>query len=120
MKLTTIFLSLFMLFKPMIVVVEYVVLYDYITQELCVNKQQEDLQCNGKCYLSKQLTKAFDTEQTDKKSGLSWSLIGLSFVEKICDYSIFTPVTPYGFKVFIYPKNNYFLYIYNSLFRPPV
>lgn len=36
-------------------VVEYFVAYDYIVQELCVNTDKPEMQCDGTCYLSKQI-----------------------------------------------------------------
>lgn len=47
-----------MLVKPLWPVMEYVVNYDYIANVLCENKDKPQLQCNGKCYLAKQLKKA--------------------------------------------------------------
>jgi hypothetical protein len=38
----------------------------YITQQLCVNKNNPSLHCNGHCYLAKQLKKA--EEQESKQS----------------------------------------------------
>ncbi|SRX74533.1 hypothetical protein AEQU3_01512 [Aequorivita antarctica] len=49
--------SLIMLTKPMWPVVDYVVNYDYIVNVLCENKDKPEMQCNGKCHLSKELAK---------------------------------------------------------------
>lgn len=38
-------------------VVDYVVNYDYIVNVLCENKDKPEMQCNGKCHLSKELAK---------------------------------------------------------------
>ncbi len=46
-----------MLVKPLWPVVEYVVNYDYIVNVLCDNKDKPQLNCEGKCYLAKQLAK---------------------------------------------------------------
>lgn len=58
-----------MLFKPVIPVVEYIVFYDYIKNELCVNKDKPEMKCNGKCHLMKEMSKASDTPENgqDKK-----------------------------------------------------
>lgn len=61
---------LVMLVKPIFPVFDYVVNYDYISQELCVNKEIKIMGCDGKCYLVKQLAKASDAEKplsSDKK-----------------------------------------------------
>ena len=43
------------MFQPMYPVVEYVVNYDYIVDQLCENRDRPVMACNGKCYLGKQL-----------------------------------------------------------------
>ncbi|MCQ4035295.1 hypothetical protein [Kaistella montana] len=37
--------------------IDYVMHYDYISQELCANKRKPVLHYNGNCYLTKELTK---------------------------------------------------------------
>lgn len=46
-----------MLLRPLWPVVEYIVAYDYIVNELCVNTDKPEMECNGTCYLSKQIAK---------------------------------------------------------------
>ncbi len=46
-----------MLTKPLWPVVDYIVNYDYIVNTLCENKDKPEMQCNGKCHLSKELAK---------------------------------------------------------------
>ncbi|WP_420287146.1 hypothetical protein VT569_10545 [Flavobacterium psychrophilum] len=69
MKKSLFILTLFMLLKPVLLVVEYLVNYDYITKVLCVNKETPIMGCDGKCYLISQLAKSSDTEKpfSDKK-----------------------------------------------------
>ncbi|WP_411030754.1 hypothetical protein [Spongiimicrobium sp. 3-5] len=50
--------ALTMLIRPLWPVAEYVMNYDYIVNVLCENKDKPQLQCDGKCYLAKQLAKA--------------------------------------------------------------
>lgn len=54
--------SLIMLTKPLWPVVEYVVNYDYIVNVLCENKDKPEMQCNGKCHLTKELAKEAGAE----------------------------------------------------------
>lgn len=59
-----------MLVKPIFPVFDYIINYEYITKELCVNKDKPALQCNGKCHLMKELAKASEDEKpisSDKK-----------------------------------------------------
>jgi hypothetical protein len=62
-------LTLFILLKPFLPIVEYVVNYEYISKVLCVNKQTPTLGCDGKCYLMSQLAKSAEDEKpiSDKK-----------------------------------------------------
>ena len=46
-----------MLVKPLWPIAEYMINYDYIVTNLCENKDRPQLQCDGKCYLSKLLAK---------------------------------------------------------------
>ncbi|MGO3182408.1 MAG: hypothetical protein ACTIJ9_06195 [Aequorivita sp.] len=46
-----------MLTKPLWPVLDYVANYDYIVTTLCENRDKPELECNGKCHLSKELAK---------------------------------------------------------------
>lgn len=41
--------------RPIIPIIEYHANYDYISTVLCENRDRPYLECNGKCYLEKQL-----------------------------------------------------------------
>ena len=69
-KKSILLFALFMLLKPLLPVVEYVVNYKYISEVLCVNKDKPKMHCNGKCHLMKELAKASENEKpisSDKK-----------------------------------------------------
>ena len=57
---------LFALGKPFCPLVEYTLNKAYIVQALCENKNKPELQCEGKCHLAKEITKA--NEAGDKES----------------------------------------------------
>ena len=69
MKNAIFIIALFLLLKPILPVVEYVVNYEYISKVLCVNKAKPTIHCNGKCHLMKELAKASENEKpiSDKK-----------------------------------------------------
>lgn len=50
-------------------VVEYIVNYDYIVNVLCENKDKPEMQCNGKCHLTKELAKEAGSEDKNPFSG---------------------------------------------------
>ena len=58
-------LYLLAIIQPAIPIIEYFVNYEYITNELCENKDKPTVACNGKCYLEKQVKKQkrIDVEQ---------------------------------------------------------
>lgn len=51
-------LYLLAMVRPLVPIMEYYANYDYIATVLCENKDRPYLECNGKCYLEKQLNKA--------------------------------------------------------------
>ncbi len=62
--------ALLLLIKPVLPVFDYIINYEYIANELCENKDEPELQCNGKCHLMKELAKASEDEKpiSEKKS----------------------------------------------------
>lgn len=110
-----------MLFKPVIPVVEYVVFYDYIKNELCENKDKPELECNGKCHLVKEMAKASDTPEkgNDKKHiSVETSVVFCQEIEENFD---FKPLF-YLHKSKITSNYNlsYSHLETNSVFRPPI
>jgi hypothetical protein len=109
-----------MVFRPLIPIMEYVVNYDYIVETLCINKDKPELNCNGKCYLSKELAKTNDTESTPFSKGKTSG-------QKLLDIYILPEITEIkntdqSYRVnfnFIYQKNYSFLFL-KHIFRPPV
>lgn len=87
----------------------------YISQELCVNKAKPRVQCNGKCYLKKQLKKEEDRHkdspvQQEKLPDLFW--IEHDNVEKPFYAAIIAEeIVPYLF--------HYQYLFYSYLFHPP-
>ncbi|WP_243389315.1 hypothetical protein [Avrilella dinanensis] len=121
MKNFIVILAWFMLFKPILPLVEYVVFYDYIKNELCVNKDKPELKCNGKCHLMKEMAKASDNPESgqDKKHfSVETNIIFLDEAKEICIEHIFVSG--------LQPKinsayNNLYLYTETiSVFHPPV
>lgn len=56
-QLIVLSVALVMLVKPLWPVAEYIMNYDYIVNVLCENKNRPQMDCDGKCYLAKQLAK---------------------------------------------------------------
>ena len=56
------------LLKPLFPFIDYVVNKEYITKNLCENRNKPKLNCNGKCHLMKQLKKAGVETTTDSNT----------------------------------------------------
>lgn len=54
-------------FRIIFPVLDYVINYDYIVTELCIEKDIENNSCQGSCHLSEQIQKQIDSENSDKK-----------------------------------------------------
>ena len=56
---THLFLNLYLLaiIQPVIPVLDYLLNYDFIAKELCINRDKPIQTCNGKCYLEKEVAK---------------------------------------------------------------
>lgn len=95
-------------FQSAFIQISYDLNKGFIAQELCVNKDKPDLNCEGKCYLKKQLNKAQDHKQErnssqNSKLTISWSVADMNvtslglyqsqhnnlFAEVVCNPSTF-------------------------------
>lgn len=50
-------------FRMLIPVADYLINQEYIASELCENKEQPVLACNGKCYLMSEITKIYGGDE---------------------------------------------------------
>lgn len=74
MKQIILVLSLVFILRPVFPVLDYLVNYEYIKTELCVNRKMPSKGCNGKCYLAKQLAKAAASQKSDPSDKKHFSL----------------------------------------------
>ncbi|UMQ40231.1 hypothetical protein MKS83_12565 [Chryseobacterium sp. Y16C] len=116
----SIFLTLFVVFRPLVPLVEYAVNFEYISEVLCINKSNPELHCNGKCYLSKEIAKTNDTDSSplNKTKNSGQKLLDIYVLPEI------TEITAAEKKIF---SNSNFLYktaysflFLKHIFRPPV
>jgi len=109
-----------MLFKPVIPVLEYIVFYDYIKNELCENKENQELECNGKCHLTKELAKASDSSENGQEKRTFPIEINLVFFHKTQEtYLPFIPLMKDGGKTNSFYNNLYSYSETSSVFHPP-
>ncbi len=90
MKLAVLCTVLFMLLKPFWPVVDYAVNYDYIVNFICENRDKPELQCNGTCYLTKELAEEASDADANPLSNnqikYEWSQV--VYVEPISDFNL--------------------------------
>ena len=121
MKKAIVILALFILTKPFFPLVEYVVNYEYIAKELCINKEQPVLACNGKCYLMSELAKASDTDTqkplSDKK--IEVKQIELLYFQEIESFNFNTTGFVFRPKITRHYTDLYQYLNTSSVFHPP-
>ena len=83
---------MFMLLKPVLPVLEYIVNYDYIVKELCVNKAKPEMHCNGKCHLMQELAKAAEQQKQDSNRKSLQHDAEILFYEAFSDFCFSQPV----------------------------
>ncbi len=110
-----------MLTKPLWPVVEYVANYDYIVNVLCENKDKPEMQCNGKCHLTKELAKEAGAEDDNpfnyktSKTEIPQFIISENFAEySFASADELISVENIGYK----PNLNSSLYI-SKILHPP-
>lgn len=110
-----------MFLKPVVPVLEYVVFYDYIRNELCVNKDKPELECNGKCHLKKEMANAAASEKNDKNAKQFSVESTIVFFQNL-------PTSPHFATIFYTEKksvsayeNTLYVHLMEfGIFRPPV
>lgn len=104
--------------RPIMPIIEYHANYDYIANVLCENRDKPYLECNGKCYLEKQLKK-ITNDSHDHKS----TIPQINFD----DYPV-SPLDQYTYQLLEFKEINlgtkseikYFKQEFNSSeFKPP-
>ena len=86
------FVSLTMLVRPLWPIAEYIMNYDYIVKVLCENKDKPQLQCDGKCYLAKQLAKESGESEENPfgTNNTNTEVLPVVFLEKMATYTFAT------------------------------
>lgn len=92
----------------------------------CENKNRLEMNCNGQCYLAKQLQKA-DEELAQKKSHNERSVLQLKSIESVlfCFKSVLDfnfPTSDFStnnIKLFAYQQDNYYFQPTFAIFHPP-
>lgn len=104
MKSLFFFLALYILVKPTLPVLDFVINYQYIKTELCENRDHPEMHCNGKCYLMKELAHASKHESPISETPKSHFPSFETFFEEI-------PRFVFAFEFYEIKKQNYDHYL---------
>ncbi|UGU16930.1 hypothetical protein LS482_03420 [Sinomicrobium kalidii] len=121
MKHTLVILALLICLRPLFPVLEYAANYDYIVNVLCVNKEQPELHCDGKCYLMGAIAKEVRKSDDSKSTSLpKITELPLLYVKKN-DVPVIPPTILTDGENTAYPYHNSysFLFVY-ELLKPPI
>jgi hypothetical protein len=88
----------------------------YITEKLCINKYRPSLNCNGQCFLKKQLDKANENEGKDNNGPVK--TFSLDYFEEIMVFS-FTASGICSKMDYESGPESYTSYYYAAIFHPP-
>lgn len=100
--------------------VDYAVNYNFITKNLCENRQKPQLLCNGKCYLKKEIAKASEGQsKNDSRVNIS----GFTDTFIINDDFVFLTIIDYNSEISNSVSELNFSYRFNlfsDIFHPPL
>ena len=109
MKWMIFIFAIFLTLRPIVPIVSYVVNYDYISTELCENKDDVEMECNGKCHLKKELAKEIQENnhisESKKVNFVETSLLFCSDIE------------PFTFNRVLFEEENKSLISYSNLYQ---
>lgn len=100
-------------------VLDYAFNYDYIVENLCENRANPELMCNGRCYLSKEIAKHSDHSSKQEISNINLH-IDTFVAGEIYRFRDFSMEVDEDKKV---PKQISFLYrfsLFKNIFHPPL
>lgn len=102
--------------KPILPLVDFIVNQDYIEEFLCINKDNKELNCKGKCYLMQQLEKENESKRQNlppivmEEYPIGFITIPtISFQSKLVDYANHSN----------HYQNNYHYLLCGNSFHPP-
>lgn len=101
-------------------VLDYMANYDYIVNTLCENKDKPEMECNGKCHLSKELAKEAGADDKNPQNKTSKTEIPQIIIsENIPEYVFVseTDITSFE-KIGYMPNLNSTLFI-SEILHPP-
>ena len=115
----SIFLLLVLALRTAMPILDYAVNYQYISTQLCENRDKPELRCNGKCYVKKEILKSSENENT-KESKVQITSIDAFVLNENLDFSIITQFQDKVENNFQNHFNSVLKPYLGSVFHPPV
>ncbi|WP_419870819.1 hypothetical protein [Chryseobacterium sp. CT-SW4] len=110
------FLTLFLSLRPLIPLLDYAINYDYISTVLCINTQKAELNCNGKCYLAKEMAKTNEENSANMTAGFKFIDVFLGTESLL--FTNDTSTLSFTEKNFFY-TDSYIYLLYTRVSKPP-
>ena len=105
--------------RPLVPIIIYYANYEYISTELCENKDKPEMECNGRCYLKALQKRIAPIEQKKPVATVPVPVEVPLFTVNFEVFKVKTPIdykkptTPNFFKHFVISEYS------SSIFRPP-
>lgn len=112
--------STILLARPIVPVIEYFINYDYIKNVLCINKDNPENDCNGKCHLQKQLSDV--AKENNEKSPLKTTTteeVSILFSQEISPFNFTAMANVSSDKKYANYKHHYLFQFSMVAFHPP-
>lgn len=106
--------------RPLVPVIIYYANYEYISTELCENKDKPEMECNGRCYLKALQKRIAPIEQEKPVTTVPFSMS--DFPISNLDFEVFSILVPLNYKETKTPdfSKHFVISEYStSIFRPP-
>ncbi|WP_313374373.1 hypothetical protein [Chishuiella sp.] len=105
-------------FRPILPVINYAINYEYIVENFCENREKPEILCNGKYFLSKELSKTNEkTNTTIPKIFILFCDVFLKTDHLFIDIKL--TITSFLNEISSHENNLYKLIFSKKLFRPP-
>lgn len=104
--------------RPVLPMINYVVNYDYIVKNLCENRNVADSNCNGKCYVEKELAKT--EKQSNNSQNVKITVLDVFLSHEILSFSnknqFYFPIKLINSELINFYTSEYF----SKIFHPPL
>jgi len=102
---------------PAFTIAHFYINQNEIIEKFCENKAKPELNCNGNCHLSKELTKQIDKRPTQEKNELTLSIFLPTAYNDINSIEINSPEFKRNYNS--YYLNNYHYLQVDTILHPP-